>query len=105
MKTSVYLENAEVRAYIKSLGDAHKSDLSTVFIEANNKFGLPHDDLAEAMYIAKVAGTDQGNVKTLLSTPYENLLRKAYANGEIGREYLERWMSKSAIDEIEVAVG
>ena len=52
MKTSVYLENPEVKAYIKKLGATKKADLSTVFVRANNEFNLPHDDLAEAMYIA-----------------------------------------------------
>ena len=33
------------------------------------------------------------------------MLKEAYANGEIGREYLERWMDADDIDAIEVAVG
>ena len=58
------------------------------------------------MYVAKEAGTDdKENVKTLLSLSEENMLKEAYANGEIGREYLERWMDADDIDAIEVAVG
>ena len=97
MKSCVYLENPEVKAYIKKLGASHDADLSTVFISANNEFNLPHDDLAEAMYIAKEAGTDDANVKTLLSTPQENLLRQAYMDGQIDESYLERWMSDQEV--------
>ena len=66
MKTSVYLENPEVKAYIKKLGATKKADLSTVFVRANNEFNLPHDDLAEAMYIAIEAGVSPENKETLL---------------------------------------
>lgn len=97
MKTSIYLENPEVDAYIWKLGMSHEADLSVVFVRANHEFGLPHDDLAEAMYIAKKCGTDLDNVKTLLSKPYENLLKDAYLKGEIGIEYLNRWMTEAEI--------
>lgn len=98
MKTSVYLTNPDVAAYIKKLGDSHETDLSVVFVRANHEFGLPHDDLAEAMYIAKVCGTTPDNVKTLLSMDYENLLKDAYVKGEIGAEYLTRWMTQEQIN-------
>lgn len=98
MKTSIYLENKEVDDYIWDLGMSHEADLSTVFVRANHEFGLPHDDLAEAMYIAKKCGTDdKENVKSLLSKPYENMLIESYKKKEIGVEYLERWMTEDEI--------
>ena len=96
MKTSIYLENADIKAAVKEIGKTN--DLGVTFAKVDHQFGLKHDDLAQAMYIAKEAGTDdKENVKTML--------KQAYANGEIGREYLERWMDADDIDAIEVAVG
>ena len=105
MKSCVYLENPEVKAYIKSLNDGvgEEASFDSVFVRANNKFNLPHDDLAEAMYIAKEAGTDDANVKTLLSTPQENLLRQAYLDGQIDESYLERWMSDQDVARMKAA--
>lgn len=104
MKTSIYLENADIKAAVKELGKTN--DIGVTFDKVDHQFGLKHDDLARAMYVAKEAGTDdKENVKTLLSLSEENMLKEAYANGEIGREYLERWMDADDIDAIEVAVG
>lgn len=103
MKTSIYLENAEINAACDKLGD--KNMIGTMFDKVDNQFDLKHDDLARAMYVAVECGTDKANVKTLLSTDEEKLLREAYAAGEIGAEYLERWMDASDIAKIVVAVG
>lgn len=105
MKTSVYIENAEVKAYIKSMCDGvgEEADLGTAFKKANSKFDLPYDALAEAMYIAAEAGTNEDNVKTLLSQSKEKLLRDAYVDGEIGVEYLKRWMSDGQIEKLDAA--
>ena len=104
MKTSIYLENADIKAAVKELGKTN--DIGVMFDKVDHQFGLKHDDLARAMYVALLCGTDdKENVKTLLSVPEENMLKEAYANGEIGREYLERWMDADDIDAIEVAVG
>ena len=97
MKTSVYLENPEVKAYIKKLGATKKADLSTVFVRANNEFDLPHDDLAEAMYIAIEAGVSPENKETLLAHSEEEMLKQAYCDGEIGIEYLKTWMTDEEI--------
>lgn len=98
MKTSVYLENPEVKAYIKKLGASHDADLSSVFVRANNEFNLPHDDLAEAMYIAIEAGVSPENKETLLAHSEEKLLKQAYYDGEIGIEYLKTWMTDEEIE-------
>lgn len=105
MKSCVYLENAEVKAYLKSLCDGvgEEADLGTVFQKANSKFDLPYDALAEAMYVAKEGGVNEENAKTLLSVDDEKLLRNAYMDGEIDETYLERWISDSDLQAIKEA--
>ena len=65
MKTSIYLENAEVKALLKT--ECKTNDLGVAFDKVDAAKGLKHDDLARAMYIAAEAGTDKGNVASLLS--------------------------------------
>ena len=101
MKTSIYIENAKINACCHELGKSN--DIGVMFDKVDNEFGLKHDDLARAMYVAAECGTDKDNVKTLLSQPEEKMLREAYLNGEIGVEYLKRWMSDKQIEELDAA--
>ena len=103
-KTSVYLENAEINARCHELGKSN--DIGVMFDKVDQEFGLEHDDLRRAMYVAAECGTDDlDNVKSLLSVPERNMLKTAYCNGEIDRKYLARWMKAEDIDELVVAVG
>lgn len=102
MKTSVYIENAEINARCHELGKSN--DIGVTFDKVDQQFGLKHDDLARAMYVALECGTDdKENVRTLLSKPEENMLRDAYLNNEIGVEYLKRWMRDDQIEELDAA--
>ena len=101
MKTSIYIENAEINACCHELGKSN--DIGVMFDKVDHEFGLKHDDLARAMYIAAECGTNKDNVKTLLSQSEEKLLRDAYVNGEIGVEYLKRWMSDDQIKKLDAA--
>ncbi len=90
MKTSVYITDAKVRAACKELGKTN--DIGVMFDKVDHEFGLKHDDLARAMYVALLCGTDdKDNVASLLSVSEKNLLKDAHAKGEIGVEYLARW--------------
>ena len=90
MKTSIYIENAEINACCHELGKSN--DIGVMFDKVDHEFGLKHDDLARAMYVALLCGTDdKGNVASLLSASEKNLLKDAHAKGEIGVEYLARW--------------
>lgn len=90
MKTSVYFTDAKVRAACKELGKTN--DIGVMFDKVDHEFSLEHDDLARAMYVALLCGTDdKDNVASLLSVNDKNLLKDAYAKGEIGIEYLVRW--------------
>ena len=95
MKTSIYLTNADIKAACKELGKTN--DLGVMFAKVDHKFNLKHDDLAQAMYIAMEAGTTRDNVKTLLALSEEKLLKEAYVKGEIGVEYLKRWLTDDEI--------
>ena len=102
MKTSIYIENAEINACCHELGKSN--DIGVTFDKVDHEFGLKHDDLARAMYVALECGTDdKENVRTLLSKPEENMLRDAYLNNEIGVEYLKRWMRDDQIEELDAA--
>lgn len=101
MKTSIYIENAKINARCHELGKSN--DIGVTFDKVDHEFGLKHDDLARAMYIAAECGTNKDNVKTLLSQSEEKLLRDAYVNGEIGVEYLKRWMSDDQIKKLDAA--
>lgn len=102
MKTSVYIENAEINARCHELGKSN--DIGVTFDKVDQQFGLKHDDLARAMYVALECGTDdKENVRTLLSKPEENMLRDAYLNNEIDVEYLKRWMRDDQIEELDAA--
>ena len=102
MKTSIYIENAEINARCHELGKSN--DIGVTFDKVDQQFGLKHDDLARAMYVALECGTDdKENVRTLLSKPEENMLRDAYLNNEIGVEYLKRWMRDDQIEELDAA--
>ena len=102
MKTSVYVTDAKVLAACKELGKTN--DIGVMFDKVDHEFGLKHDDLARAMYVALECGTDdKENVRTLLSKPEENMLRDAYLNNEIGVEYLKRWMRDDQIEELDAA--
>ena len=102
MKTSIYIENAEINARCHELGKSN--DIGVTFDKVDQQFGLKHDDLARAMYVALECGTDdRENVRTLLSKSEENMLRDAYLNGEIGVEYLKRWMRDDQIEDLDAA--
>ena len=90
MKTSVYITDAKVRAACKEIGKTN--DIGVMFDKVDHEFDLKHDDLARAMYVALLCGTDaKDNVASLLSLNEKELLKGAYAEGEIGVEYLARW--------------
>lgn len=102
MKTSIYLTDPKIKSACKEIGKTN--DLGVMFDKVDNEFGLKHDDLARAMYIAIEAGTnDPENVKTLLSHNEEKMLRDAYMFGEIGIEYLKRWMTEKELKAIQAA--
>ena len=98
MKTCIY-QRADVKAYLDSI----YHDIGVEFNKANDKFGLKHDDLAEAMYIAAECGVGDGNIDTLLSTKQETLLKDAFINGEIGEEYMTRWHTESEMKSLREA--
>nr|DAO30574.1 MAG TPA: hypothetical protein [Caudoviricetes sp.] len=89
MKTSIYLENAEVKALLKA--ECKTSDLGVAFDKVDAAKGLKHDDLARAMYIAAEAGTTKDNVASLLSLGYKQMLESAVDAGQIDAKYLARW--------------
>ena len=102
MKTSIYLTDPKIKAAVKDIGKT--SDIGVTFAKVDNQFNLKHDDLARAMYVAIEAGTnDPENVKTLLSLDEEKMLKEAYMSGEIGIEYLKRWMTEKELEAIQAA--
>ena len=102
MKTSIYLTDPKIKAAVKDIGKT--SDIGVTFAKVDNQFNLKHDDLARAMYVAIEAGTnDPENVKTLLSHDEEKMLKEAYMSGEIGIEYLKRWMTEKELEAIQAA--
>lgn len=96
MKTSIYVTDAKVRAACKEYGKTN--DIGVMFDKVDHEFGLKHDDLARAMYVALLCGTNEKhNVASLLSIDEKALLEDAYLKGEIGVEYISRWTDASTI--------
>lgn len=89
-KVSAYVSDPKVRALCEKYGKEH--DIGTMFAMVDHELGLKNDPLARAMYVALCCGTNERhNVASLLSMDAKALLNEAYANGEIGVEYITRW--------------